>query len=124
MVSSVGRQLHASAPGILRSKIALWVGALTTVVFTIFAEALFSDISNSLWSGLLFIWQFLVMLWLALGVVGHADSLAVLLGDPYGTLILTVSVISIEVIMISAIMLTGENNATLARAGAEHRASV
>ena len=101
--------------GILRSEPALWVGALTTILFTVYVEALFSDLSNPLFSGVLFVWLFLVMLWLAFGVVRHADSLAVLLGEPYGTLILTVSVISIEVIMIAAIMLTGENNPTLAR---------
>lgn len=55
------------------------------------------------------------MLWLAFSVVRHADSLAIILGEPYGTLILTLSVISIEVIMISAVMITGENNPTLAR---------
>lgn len=100
---------------ILRSEPALWVGALTTILFTIYADALLSDLSNPLVSGVLFVSLFLVMLWLAFGVVRHADSLAVLLGEPYGTLILTVSVISIEVIMIAAIMLTGENNPTLAR---------
>ena len=36
-------------------------------------------------------------------------------GEPYGTLILTLSVISIEVLMISALMLSGSNNPTLAR---------
>jgi len=105
-------------PGILdtlRSEPALWVGALTTILFTIYADALLSDLSSPQLSGVLFVWLFLVMLWLAFGVVRHADSLAILLGEPYGTLILTVSVISIEVIMISAIMLTGENNPTLAR---------
>ncbi len=55
------------------------------------------------------------MLWLPFSVVRHADSLAIILGEPYGTLILTLSVISIEVIMISAGMITGENNPTLAR---------
>lgn len=105
----------AGTLGILRSEPALWVGALTTILFTAYAEALLSDLSNPLFSGVLFVWLFLVMLWLAFGVVRHADSLAVLLGEPYGTLILTVSVISIEVIMIAAIMLTGENNPTLAR---------
>ncbi|MEZ5861260.1 MAG: hypothetical protein R3D28_20165 [Geminicoccaceae bacterium] len=38
-----------------------------------------------------------------------------LLGEPYGTLILTLSVISIEVSLMAAIMLTGEANPTLAR---------
>jgi len=98
-----------------RSEFGLWVGALTTVIVTVYAGALLSDLSNPLVAGILFVWLFLVMLWLAFGVVRHADSLAILLGEPYGTLILTVSVISIEVIMISAIMLTGENNPTLAR---------
>ena len=60
-------------------------------------------------------WLFIAMLWLSFGVVRHADCLAVILGEPYGTLILTLSVISIEVIMISAVMLTGENNPALAR---------
>ncbi|MDP7572329.1 MAG: calcium:proton antiporter, partial [Myxococcota bacterium] len=56
-----------------------------------------------------------VILAAAFGVVRHADALAVLLGEPYGTLILTLSVISIEVMMISAVMLTGAENPTLAR---------
>ena len=107
--------LTRGLPGVFRSELALWVGALTTAVFIIFGDALFSDLSNALMSSFLFLWLFLIMLWLAFAVVRHADGLAVLLGEPYGTLILTVSVISIEVIMISAIMITGENNPTLAR---------
>ena len=103
------------APGILRSEVALWVGALTLVIFTLFGQEWLAELSNPLWFGFLFAWLFAVMMWLAFGVVRHADGLAVLLGEPYGTLILTVSVISIEVIMISAVMLTGENNPTLAR---------
>ena len=80
-----------------------------------FGDAWLADLSNPLWYGFLFVWLFAIMLWLAFGVVRHADSLAVILGEPYGTLILTVSVISIEVIMISAVMLTGANNPTLGR---------
>jgi Ca2+:H+ antiporter len=37
------------------------------------------------------------------------------MGEPYGTLILTLSAITIEVVMISAAMLHGANNPTLAR---------
>jgi Ca2+:H+ antiporter len=40
--------------------------------------------------------------------------LAVKLGEPYGTLILTLSVVSIEVVMICALMLSGSENPTLA----------
>ncbi len=45
----------------------------------------------------------------------HADCLAIILGELYGTLILRLAVISIEVVLIAAVMLTGENNPTLAR---------
>ena len=41
--------------------------------------------------------------------------LAIKLGEPYGTLILTLSAISIEVVMISTAMLHGANNPTLGR---------
>ena len=102
-------------PSILRSELALWVGALTTVIFTFFGTGWLADLSNPLWYGFLFAWLFVVMLWLAFGVVRHADALAIKLGEPYGTLILTISVISIEVIMISAVMLTGKGNPALAR---------
>lgn len=39
------------------------------------------------------------------GVVREADALAHKLGEPYGTLILTLSIVAIEVILISAVML-------------------
>jgi Ca2+:H+ antiporter len=47
--------------------------------------------------------------------VRHADQLAVRLGEPYGTLILTLAVTFIEVISISAVMVHGANNPTLVR---------
>lgn len=55
------------------------------------------------------------MLSSALRVVRHAEHLAVRLGEPYGTLILTLSITFIEVMSISAVMLHGENNPTLPR---------
>jgi len=62
-----------------------------------------------------FLWLFAVILWSAIYVVRHADCLAIKLGEPYGTLILTLSAISIEVVMISTAMLHGANNPTLGR---------
>ena len=58
---------------------------------------------------------FAVMMWAAFNVVHHAESLAELLGEPYGTLILTLSVIGIEVALIAAVMLTGADSPTVAR---------
>lgn len=98
-----------------KSETAFFVGVLTAIIFFMYGDLFLSQLSNMLYFSILFIWLFIVMLWMAFGVVRHADGLAVILGEPYGTLILTVSVISIEVVMISAVMLTGDNNPTLAR---------
>ncbi|MGI9509755.1 MAG: calcium:proton antiporter [Geminicoccaceae bacterium] len=58
---------------------------------------------------------FSVMLAAVFRVVHHAECLAVIFGEPFGTLTLTLSVIGIEVALITAVMLTGDNNPTLAR---------
>jgi len=100
---------------IIRSEASLWAGAITTGLFMLFGDGWLSDLSNPLKSAAVFIWLFTVIFWLAFSVVRHADCLAMKLGEPYGTLILTLSVIGIEVTMIASVMLTGENNPTLAR---------
>lgn len=100
---------------IIRSEMGLWVGIITTVLFFTFGADWLSDLSQLLKTSAIFIWLFCVILWLAFSVVRHADCLAVKLGEPYGTLILTISVIGIEATMIASVMLNGENNPTLAR---------
>lgn len=56
-----------------------------------------------------------VILVCAFGVVKQAESLAHRLGDPYGSLVLTLSIVLIEVILISAVMLGPGEHATIAR---------
>lgn len=51
----------------------------------------------------------------AFSVVRHADVLAHRLGEPYGSLILTLSVVILEVSLISALMATGDAGPTLMR---------
>ena len=58
---------------------------------------------------------FAIMLAAVFRVVHHAECLAIIFGEPFGTLILTLSVIGIEVALITAVMLTGDNVPTLAR---------
>lgn len=88
--------------------------ATTVVVFTIGKPWLAAfDIIPLV--GLLFVWLFAVMIWCAFGVVRHAEALAELLGEPYGTLILTFSVTIIEVAIMATIMLGGSPNPTLPR---------
>ena len=72
-------------------------------------------LGSPLWLALILAWLVAAVLGSVLGVVRHADHLAARLGEPYGTLILTLAVTSIEVISISAVMLHGANNPTLVR---------
>jgi Ca2+:H+ antiporter len=87
----------------------------TTALFLLFGKGWLADLSNPLWFALMLVWLFSVIMGSAFAVVHHAESLAVRLGEPLGTLVLTLSVIGIEVMMISAVMLTGEGKPALAR---------
>ena len=100
---------------IVRSEIGFVIGAISAALFMLFGDAWLAELGADFSTLVFFLWLFVVMLWMAFGVVRHADCLAIKLGEPYGTLILTLSVISIEVIMISAVMLTGNANPTLGR---------
>ena len=56
-----------------------------------------------------------VILICAFGVVHEAEHLAHRLGDPYGSLVLTLSIVLIEVILIAAVLLGPGEHATIAR---------
>ena len=98
-----------------KEEVGLLIGLATLVFFLTAGSTFLSNLSGWLTPLALFVWLFPVMLWLSFRVVAHADCLAVKLGEPYGTLILTLSVIAIEVVMISAVMLTGDTNPALGR---------
>ena len=53
-----------------------------------------------------------IMLWSAFGVTAEAEHLAEIFGEPYGTLILTLAIVLIEVALISAVMLGGHGPAS------------
>jgi Ca2+:H+ antiporter len=109
---------HTDTPrhrSILRSEASMLVGFLATAIFWTFGGDWLTPPIAPAAAALSFTVLFSVMLWLSFTVVHHAECLAVRLGEPYGTLVLTLSVISIEVVMISAVMITGGENPTLAR---------
>lgn len=56
-----------------------------------------------------------IIAYCAFGVVQQAEHLARRLGDPYGSLVLTLSIVVIEVILIMAVMLGPGESATIAR---------
>ena len=100
---------------VLRGELGLIGGVITTALFFTVGKEWLADLSSLTWLGLMFAWLFGVMIWCAFGVVRHADALAEILGEPYGTLILTISVISIEVAILATVMLGNTPNPTLPR---------
>jgi Ca2+:H+ antiporter len=98
-----------------RSEWFLGVGAATSVAFMLYEDRLFAGLANPVWLAVLFVWLFSIVLGSAVGVVRHAERLSEILGEPYGTLVLTLSITAIEVMSITAVMLHGDNNPTLVR---------
>jgi Ca2+:H+ antiporter len=88
---------------------------VTCLVFLLYGETLFAPLAEPAWLAFIFLWLFTAVLGSALSIVRHAEHLAMRLGEPYGTLLLTLSVTFVEVTSIAAIMLHGANNPTLAR---------
>ena len=99
----------------IRREFALLVGLGTAAIFFAAGSQFVELAAHPIAMIVVFLWLFAVILWSAICVVRHADCLAIKLGEPYGTLILTLSAISIEVVMISTAMLHGANNPTLGR---------
>lgn len=100
---------------VLRAEWLLLPGLISGALFLLFAKTWMADLTN-VWRVLfLFLWLAVAILIAAFGVVRHADCLAVKLGEPYGTLILTLSVIGMEVLMVSAVTLSGKGDPAMAR---------
>jgi Ca2+:H+ antiporter len=93
----------------------LVIAAGSVAALALFENSLFSQLSNPLVLSGVLVWLFGVVLWSSLAVVRHAEDLAERLGEPYGTLLLTLTITSIEVIAISAVVRHGGPNPTLVR---------
>ena len=93
----------------------LLVTISATVVFLLYGGTWLSDLTRPLKFASLFLVLFSIILLAAFSIVRHAESLAIKLGEPLGTLVLTLSVTGIEVSIIAASMFTGKGYPTLAR---------
>ena len=100
---------------VIRSEFPLLIGLGTVAIFWSTGGRLVEIVGHPVALIVVFVWLFAVILWSAVSVVRHADCLAIKWGEPYGTLVLTLSAITIEVVMISTAMLHGKNNPTLGR---------
>src|SRR5713101_9513194 len=101
--------------GAVRAEFALFISLGTAAILIAIGNRPLEDATHPLSLLIILFWLFATVLWSAISVARHADCLAIKLGEPYGTLILTLSAISIEVVMISTAMLHGANNPTLGR---------
>jgi Ca2+:H+ antiporter len=84
-------------------------------LFLWFGESWLENLSNFLWFTCMLGWLFSAIMVSAFAVVRHADILAARLGEPFGTLVLTLSMSSMEMMMIVAVMYAGQGGASLAR---------
>lgn len=83
--------------------------------FMLWGDSLMGDSMSSTVAVAIFFVLLFTIIGAAFGVVKEADELAHRLGEPYGTLILTLSIVSIEVILISAVMLGPGENPTIGK---------
>jgi Ca2+:H+ antiporter len=102
-----GKKIRKEAPFLL--------GILSLGLFLSFGDSWHVKHSEPFVRTGMFVWLLAVILYCIFGVVRHADQLAEILGEPLGTLILTISVTIIEVSLISAVMFEGVSDPTLAR---------
>lgn len=96
--------------------IALLLGAWSVVVvFTLWGPGWMGAGLTPAIAGGIFLALFATILAASFGVVGEADHLAEALGEPYGTLILTLAIVLIEVVLIVSVLLGPGDNPTIGR---------
>jgi len=95
----------------LSKEYALFISLISLVVFTIYEHAL---AHTSMGNMIGFFALFAIIIYASLAVAHHAEMLAEKFGEPYGTLILTMSAVTVEV-MIIAIMMLQSHSPVLAR---------
>jgi Ca2+:H+ antiporter len=93
----------------------LAVGLASSAAFLFRGETLANHLPGPAGLALLFVWLFAAAFGCCLSVMRHADHLAIILGEPYGTLILTLAVTLIEVISISSLVMDGAHDPALVR---------
>jgi Ca2+:H+ antiporter len=81
----------------------------------IFGGQWLGDSLNGTTAAVVFLVLFVTILAASFGVVREADHLAHQLGEPYGTLILTLSIVLIEVILIASVLLGPGDFPTIGR---------
>lgn len=97
-----------------RSLLRLTAAWGTVAIFLAVGPAMIHE-PGPLTAALTFAWLLGIILWAAFGVVHEAEEVAERLGEPLGTLVLTLSIVIIEVALIAAVMLGTKGVPTLGR---------
>ena len=115
--AGAGRRVASRIVAFLRAESSLALAAFSIVPIRIIADTpKIGEVGHfGFLTQFLLVYILLVVVFAALGVVRHAERLAEKYGEPYGTLILTVSAVTVEVVMLTTMILHGENDPTLAR---------
>jgi len=100
---------------VLRREWSLVLSYVTAALFFLFHDRMLGALAGPLWAAAAFLWLFAAILLSAFAVVRHSEIVASIVGEPFGTLILTFAITAIEVMMIAAVMLTGPPVSFLAR---------
>ena len=87
----------------------------TTLLFLLLGPQWLADLSNPLWFALMLLWPLVAILLSAFALVRHAESIAAKVGEPFGTLVLTLAVTGLEAMMIAAIMYSGPSESSVGR---------
>ena len=99
----------------MQAVLRLGVAWASVAAFAVFGAQWLAGLDAAVFATGLFLWLFGVILWSAFGVVHEAEELAHMLGEPLGTLVLTLSIVVIEVVLVSAVMLSAKDAPTLGR---------
>ncbi|MBA5791702.1 calcium:proton antiporter [Flavobacterium sp. xlx-214] len=99
----------------IRTGVRLSTVWIIVISFMIFGNSFFNNAMSPVTAGISFIILLSTVIGASFGVLKEADELSHKLGEPYGTLILTFSVLFIEVILISAVMLGPSENPTIGK---------
>lgn len=87
----------------------------TVVLFLLFGNTWLADPISPMVAAVLFLWLFATMVWAAFGAIKVADKLAEILGEPLGSLVLTLTIIGLEGVLIGIAILTSDSGATIGR---------
>ena len=99
----------------IKNELSTCIALVALVVIFLFVDFQSGVLHSTSASVIFFLIVISVILYAAIGVVHHAEALAHLYGEPYGTLILTLSAVTVEIIMVLAMIFHGDPDPTLAR---------